>query len=536
MSKRAALYARVSGDDRGKDGRNLKGQLDMCREYALSKGYTVVAELAEDDRGASGASFELPQLNKGREMAHAGEIDVLVTREIDRLSRKLAKQLVVEEEFKRAGAELDYVLGDYPDTPEGRLNKHLRATIAEFEREKIMERMVRGRQLYVETGNVLVADRPPYGYRVVEREGKRTLEIYEPEAAVVRLIFTWYIEGDGENGPMTLGDIARKLTELQIPTYTDTHDCGLKGRRKRKESKWSRSFVIKVLGNETYAGAWHYGKYPRLNGRQVHSSEAVLAAVEVPAVISRETWEAAQARRAHNKRNVRRKAHYEYLLGGRLVCGVCGLKVQCTVGRYGDKVYLYYYCPTRCNFDCVRECDLPCFRADLVDAATWEWVKSFLSDPAALTKGLAEHQAGRDKENEPLRERLKVVDDLLADNEAQLERLLDLYLAGDFPKEMLTERKTRLEATIAALEREREALAAQIAERTLTQEQVQSLQEFASRVAEGLDAADADFATRRGIIEDLDVWVTLAVEDGQKVVYARCIFGDNCLPVVHSNG
>ena len=75
MTKRAVLYARTSGDDRGKDGRNLRGQLDMCRDYALSKGYTIVAELAEDDRGASGASFDLERLNQALEMARAAEFD-----------------------------------------------------------------------------------------------------------------------------------------------------------------------------------------------------------------------------------------------------------------------------------------------------------------------------------------------------------------------------------------------------------------------------------------------------------------------------
>ena len=48
--KRAVLYARVSSDDTGKNGRNLKGQLDMCREYAQENGQMIVAELAEDDR------------------------------------------------------------------------------------------------------------------------------------------------------------------------------------------------------------------------------------------------------------------------------------------------------------------------------------------------------------------------------------------------------------------------------------------------------------------------------------------------------
>ena len=64
MIKRAILYARVSSDDTGKDGRNLAGQLDMCREYAERQGWQVVAELAEDERGVSGARMDAPQLNR----------------------------------------------------------------------------------------------------------------------------------------------------------------------------------------------------------------------------------------------------------------------------------------------------------------------------------------------------------------------------------------------------------------------------------------------------------------------------------------
>ena len=152
MSKRAVLYARVSGDDRDNDGRNLAGQLDMCREYAINKGYSIVAELHEDDRGASGASFNLPQLLKAQDLASAGTYDVLVTREIDRFARSLAKQLIVEEELKRHGVRVEYVLGDYPETPEGQLMKNIKATIAEYERLKIRERVIRGRRLHARAG------------------------------------------------------------------------------------------------------------------------------------------------------------------------------------------------------------------------------------------------------------------------------------------------------------------------------------------------------------------------------------------------
>ncbi len=77
MKKRVALYARVSSDDTRKQGRNLDGQLQTCRDHALAQGWRVVAELAEDDRGAS-VSFDLPQLNHALEMAREGAFDVLV--------------------------------------------------------------------------------------------------------------------------------------------------------------------------------------------------------------------------------------------------------------------------------------------------------------------------------------------------------------------------------------------------------------------------------------------------------------------------
>ena len=145
MTKRAVLYARVSSDDRHNESLNLNGQLALCREYALRQDHAIVAELAEDDRGASGAAFELPQLSRALEMARARSFDVLIVRELDRLSRNLVKQLTVEAELKSAGVKIEYALSEYPDTPEGNLSKQIRAAIAEFEREQIKTRTTRAR-------------------------------------------------------------------------------------------------------------------------------------------------------------------------------------------------------------------------------------------------------------------------------------------------------------------------------------------------------------------------------------------------------
>ena len=210
----------------------------MGRDYVMQHRYRVVAELSEDDRGASGASFDLPQLGRILEMARNHEFDVLVVREIDRLSRNLVKQLIVEEELKRAGVRIEYVLGEYPDNPEGNLMKHVRASVAEYEREKINERMTRGRRLKVKNGSVMIHGHAPYGYRKVAEDDKFKLAIDEGEARVIQLIFTWYVYGDGDSGPLSLGGIKRKLDALKVPTG---HDVDPRMPKTRSPGEWARA-------------------------------------------------------------------------------------------------------------------------------------------------------------------------------------------------------------------------------------------------------------------------------------------------------
>jgi site-specific DNA recombinase len=529
MEKRAILYARVSGDDRGNDGRNLAGQLDMCREYAERQGWHVVEELAEDDRGASGASFELPQLDRIRDMANNGEFDILVVREVDRLSRNLAKQLIVEEELKRTGVQIDYALADYPDTPEGRLNKHIRATIAEYEREKITERMTRGRLLKVRAGNVMPHGQTPYGYTSGEVDGKTMLIVHEPEAKIVRAVFTWFVHGDESGRPLSIRAITRKLEG--VPTRQDI--SGRRGKR-RGYGEWSKSTIHGMLKNETYAGAWRYSKCRGKPSRNPIDRQTV---VEVPAIISRDLWKAAQERCLENKKTSKRNRKYRYLLSGRLTCGECGAKLighTCVDRRYGRE-YAYYHCPAL-NYPehyPGHTCTGMRFRVDQVDEVIWEWISSLLREPQTLEEALIAQKEKREEENGPIRGRLDIVGDLLADNQRQLERLLDLYLNSDFSKDVLMDRKGRLESTIEGLEKERANLCTHLKARTVTAEQIQSIQDFALKMAKGLTAVDTDdsFELRQQILDQLHLQAILSVEDGVKVAHACCILGEDVFQI-----
>jgi hypothetical protein len=107
-----------------------------------------------------------------------------------------------------------------------------------------------------------------------------------------------------------------------------------------------------------------------------------------------------------------------------------------------------------------------------------------------------------------------------------LAQLLDLYLDGQFPRDLLLERRLRIEATIGQLEQERAMLSARLDEESLTPEHIMELEAFAVEVAQGIEAAETNFAMRRWIIERLDVVGRLAVENGERVLYVECIIGE----------
>lgn len=531
MKKRAVLYARVSSDDRRREGRNLKGQLDMCREYAIKKDWKIVAELQEDDRGARGADFDLPKLNQALDMASAGDFDFLVTREMDRFSRKLAKQLVIEDEFRRLGVQIEYVLTDYDDTPEGELNKHVRAVIAEYERKKINERMRRGKRLKVKSGQVLVFGKAPYGYRTITKNKKTIFEIIESEAVIVRLIYTWYVVGDENNEKLSITGIARRLTEMKVPTWEDTYG---KGKKQNKYGHWSGSVVANILKSETYAGVWAYNKTKIINGKKVKQPKEDWITVPVPAIIERHIWKAAQRRKNKNKQQARRNRQYEFLMAGFLTCGKCGQTITARSAKTrGKRPYCYYLCYGH-RRDAPKQCRLSYFNARDVDKVAWAWVKSFLLSPQKLKEGLQAFQDDREEHLVPIYKRLHVVNQLLETNRNKLARLLDLYLEGSLMKEMLVDRRSRLETTIAALDEERVELENQLNSAVLSQQEIEDIFDFAQQAAEGLCEADENFEARRRVVELLEVRAALEVEGKEKYLYLQCGLGRENL-IVASN-
>lgn len=459
-------------------------------------------------------------------MAKGGEFEIVIVREIDRLSRNLAKQLIIEEELKRAGVGIEYVIGDYPDTPQGNFMKHVRASVAEFEREKIRERMTRGRQLKVKSGSVICNGKAPYGYKLVanDMDHKFSLEVNEKEARIVRQIFDWYVEG----GRVPVTEIAKRLTTIGVPTPTDGSGHGRRAfNRKRPTGVWAAASVHHILSNPMYAtGVWLYGKAYQTSAKKWRRRRPEdCYATAVPSVIPSHVWAAAQERAKQNKRASGPAPKHDYLLSRRARCFRCNHSV---CGQ-AQGARLYYSCKGRAA---VAQCRARKWRSADIDNKVWDWVRSILLNPEQLLEKMRDSQAERSATIAQWQERLAVTDDLIASNEGQLSRANELYIRGNLTPEAFSQWEAQLKASLSGLREQRTKIMAEIDGKLISAEQFQTLRQFAQDVAERLSYANNHFDERRKMLDALNVTVALDWENGQWVIYANCeISGDVLRPV-----
>ncbi len=164
----------------------------------------------------------------------------------------------------------------------------------------------------------------PYGYRRIPRdtERKSALEIYQPEAAVVRQMYDWLVKEQ-----ISCRAIVARLQANGVST-------------KNSASIWHNSTVHHILRQEVYTGVYYYNKNEQVepsdktkrNSYRKNTKTSMRAKPKnqwipttVQAIIDRPTWERAQLQLQENSRlSLRNNKCHEYLLRGLIRCGNCG--------------------------------------------------------------------------------------------------------------------------------------------------------------------------------------------------------------------
>jgi len=222
---KAAIYLRVSTEEQANNGYGIEAQREQCQAMATVKGWEIVREYSDDISGKKDES-QRPGLASLLEDVCSGEIEAVIVSALDRLGRSTRLVLRIVDRLESCNAELVSCKESLDtSTPQGRFVLRIFASLAELERDNIVQRTTEGRdargRIDGERGG-----RVPMGYIRVEQG----IGIVENEAAIVRDIFTKRANG------ATLTIIADDLNRRRIQT--------------RRGGSWHASSVRQVLLNE----------------------------------------------------------------------------------------------------------------------------------------------------------------------------------------------------------------------------------------------------------------------------------------------
>jgi site-specific DNA recombinase len=135
----AAIYARVSSEQQ-REANTIASQTRSLIEFAQGHDLEVPTEWVFEDDGYSGATLERPGLERVRDLAAEGQIQVVLAYPPDRLSRKYAYQILLIEELARHGVETLFIKAPQGSSAEDQLLVQFQGMIAEYERAQILER------------------------------------------------------------------------------------------------------------------------------------------------------------------------------------------------------------------------------------------------------------------------------------------------------------------------------------------------------------------------------------------------------------
>jgi len=306
---RAFIYARTS-DDRLQNARSIDDQLILSRDYCARKGYDVVATFA--DRGRSGASiFARHDYKRMVAAALAGECDVIVAEDLDRLSRNQADIAWLYQRTTFANVLID----TFVDGVVNEMHIGLRGTYNAMTLKSIAQKVHRGMAGVVRDGRH--AGGRPYGYRpIAGRPGEMT--IMPEEAEIVRRIFRNAADGTISR------DIAGQLNAEGIapPRRGYWRASTINGHRGRGTG---------ILRNELYRGVLIWNRLKMVKNpdtgkrlsRPRPPSEWQRAIVEHLRIVPDELFAQANARRrAVSTPQMRQRP--KHIFSGLLRCGVCG--------------------------------------------------------------------------------------------------------------------------------------------------------------------------------------------------------------------
>jgi site-specific DNA recombinase len=308
--KRFVALARVSSREQEREGFSLDVQEDALRAYAQRVGGEIVrffriAETASknDERKTFKELLAYAKTNSHR-------LDGLLFYKVDRAARNLFDYVELERLESESGIQFISVSQPTENTPAGRMQRRMLASMASFYTEQQSLDVREGLARRVKNG--LFVNRPPFGYRGVRINGRSIVEIHPENAAVVRRAYELYAHHNH-----TLDTLSDALVAEGLLFSPST-------------PKFTRSKLYTVLTDRAYIGEikhkgqWHPGTHEPL--------------------VDRATWDRVQRLLGQGLY----RSHQMIYASELIECGHCGCPItgekKTKKVKGGLREYTYYRC------------------------------------------------------------------------------------------------------------------------------------------------------------------------------------------------
>jgi len=302
---RCAVYTRKSSEEGLEQAFNsLDAQREAGLDYIKSQKHQgwLAVNASYDDGGYSGGTMERPGLQRLLTDVSAGRIDVVLVYKVDRLSRSLADFARLMQVFDEHRVSFVSVTQQFNTTTSmGRLTLNMLLSFAQFEREVAGER-IRDKIAATKRKGVWVCGQPPLGYRLAPDGMDRRIRIVEPEAMLVREIFTKYA---------ATGSLVKTVTALNAAGHR-TKRWARAGGNTRGGRALDTKYVYRTLTNPIYIGKIAHTRL--VDGE---SQTDVFDGVHEP-IIERELWDRVQSVMAKAARETQHRWTHTHLLKGKL--------------------------------------------------------------------------------------------------------------------------------------------------------------------------------------------------------------------------
>ncbi|KGE18485.1 recombinase family protein [Paenibacillus wynnii] len=340
---RVAGYVRVSTDEQAEQGNSLFEQQERMTAYCRAMNWESPTFFIDD--GYSAKNLKRPAVDRLVKEVSQQKFDVVLNTKLDRLCRNLLDLLQTVSHFQTYNcAYVSVSEGFDTSTAVGRMTMHVLGAFAEFERERIRER-VKDNMISLAKNTHKALAIPCFGYDIIDGH----YAINQNEAESVKYIFDLILQGYGHRS------ISISLNDKGIVT--------------KRGKSWDQINVKRLINNRTLCGTRIFNMRENIDGKIKIRDESEWVVVENnhPAIIEPSIFEEAQEI-MNSRKPARKHAESEtYLLTGLVYCSHCnntmGGQTNRSKNKYGEYEYFRYICSSYvrkggCKYHAVHRNDL----------------------------------------------------------------------------------------------------------------------------------------------------------------------------------